>query len=416
MSTASKAARRIHCRAVVVGLCVIVPACCAPRDSRHLPEDVISELSGIADVLARPHGFPAGPESRRGRSSTGHPIDFGCALPEDFLPDSGWIREGLSTGTSDVVAFDPEDRDRVPKNEVARACWRLEQMGCTGLLRDQLDRIQSDHGLVAAARCQAVRALGAIGDAAAVTRLVEVLGDDIVGAEALRSLSRAGPIVLAGVRRAGLPESALASSRVAWLLGRHPEDLGTSEIRWLAQGLVGASPSGPLWALARIHERQAERVIDFILPMLQQQDAAVGPWALLACARVRHPAVEKLAVEMARTGAGVHRLLALQYLGRIESPEARRVVVDLVRDQSAAVPDRAAAAHALACYRTERSDTLADLASLLDAVDIRLVRAGLSALSKMDPLPEPVLKRVNALASSDDRDVRFLVWCAGVAR
>ena len=57
-----------------------------------------------------------------------------------------------------------------------------------------------------------------------------------------------------------------------------------------------------------------------------------------------------------------------------------------------------------------------DLASLLDAVDIRLVRAGLSALSKMDPLPEPVLKRVNELASSDDRDVRFLVWCAGVAR
>lgn len=396
--------------------CCVAAACAAPAGHGALDAGVVAELGEIADILARPHEFPASPGSGRGTSGTSHPIDYGCVQPDDFLPDGQWVREGLALGTSDVVAFDPDDASRRPTAAVPRACWRLEKLGCAAVLRASLEAIMADDTLGSAARCQAVRAIGSIGDVAAAARLVGVVGEDIVGPEAVRSLHRMGRNALAGIRQAGLPAAAMARSRITWLLGRHAEDLTVAEIDWLVRGLAGPQYREAIWALVRVNERQPAEVVAAARALLARPEPAASVWALLACARVRDAAVEAAAASVARLGAAEVRQLALQYLGRIESPEAADTLLGLLRDATAPVGDRAAAVLGLSFHRAARSRSFDDLAGLLGSDDARLVRAALQLLWNVPDVPDALLARAKALTSSSDRDIRFLAMSVGTPR
>lgn len=382
---------------------------CALRPGEaSLDPSVVVELRHIADVLAHPQDFRAGHPLVGGRASVSHPIDFGCATPESFLPDVHWTQCGLPTGTSDVRAWDPSDSSREPGDRVARACWRLEQLGCVGLLRDRLKSIAGDASLGDAMRCQAVHALGADPQRGSAAALAHLVGDEVVGAECVRALLRIGPVRLDGLRAEGLPHGEPARSRVAWLLARHVDVLTVRELRWLAHGLEGPSSSASLWTLWRAHDVRASEVVDAVLPQLRRDDPPQATLALAANARVRDPRLTDVVLGHATQRSGASRELALQHLGHIECPRAFDLLLRLSRDDAATTGDRAAAVLGLSSYRAGRAEWIEAALQLLASPEPRLRRAALQALTASTELSFDVLAAVESLLRDDDDDVRLL--------
>lgn len=360
-------------------LAVLVAACATAPQSSRLDGDVVAELHRLADVLSRPHDFVAGDCRFGGRGGSWHEVDFGCALPSDFLAGRRWERTGLPHGTWNL-ALEPEDEPRASNDAVTRACWRIEQLGCVGLFRRELLLILGDAELGAAMRCQAARALGTLRGVDIAVALVRAIGDDTAGAECLGALSRLGSVAVVALRRAGLPDEEPARARAIWLLGKNDDELQEPELRWLVAALASVSHKEAVWALARVCERRVWYVDDLLAAELRRPDPAPAVLALAAIGKVDEPRLRAAALAIVEHGAGVRRQLALQYLGAVASPTGFDAVLACASDSTQPPLDRAAAMLALGGYSRELP-RWSDVAHMfLDDGNVHLVRTARHAL------------------------------------
>ncbi len=388
-----------------IACALLLSSCVTPEPGSSLDPSVWSELQSIGDILSRPHDFPSRLGRSGGISSVRCPWDFGCVLVDEYMPNDAWRETGHTPSCDTTVVRGAAESTEPPGDIVARACWRLTELGCVGLFRSQLLAIQGDQTLSTHRRRHAIVALGSlVGDTEIVELLVHSLGDRTLALTSADVLAGMGRRAVTGIRGVWPPKGEDLCSRVIWVLSQNVVHLEAQELTWLIRQLEGPNQREALWAIRCLYLHDELAVVGALTKVLST-DAPPAAFALLAFLRDREQDLDALVLEVVHKGEGARRQLALQALGAIESPDAFELLLALTTDKTALDSDRAAAAVALSQYRLKQKVWTSTVATLLDEASVRLRRVSLYSLHSATHLSSDILAHVKTMRNDPDSEV-----------
>lgn len=399
--------RRGIAYAAMAGTAWVLLGCASPSGG---PEAValcrVSLRATLQAALAPREASPASVRWRRGSTSHVDWYDLGCVTPSRLLPDGQWIQHGVDTGHGYFKSFGPTDTPTDAWGCSIYACWIIDRIRDAPYFQDSLLDIMCSQALEPQLRCQALRALSGALDRTTAALISDHLDDPAIGMEAMHALAENPELAIPMFRRGTLPISALARSRMLWIIQRSHGYLGSRDLEVVADELAGPCSAQALSVLFTCHAKHSGKVEALATAAVERSEMTHMAYALLILVQEWIDSVGAVARTHAKVGAGMQRELAIQYLGLSPYPDDLAVALTLARDNAQPIAVRASALLSLSASHRS-SDTLTDVAlQLAKSRALRVV--ALYALSRGRDLPNSTLTRIAQYVEDPDPDVSQL--------